>query len=394
MSLETTCNEFARVLQGVKARKRYFFFRTIDPAATPHVFRHGQEHIMLGSNNYLGLANHPKVVEAAINALREYGTGVCSSRILTGTTSLHTRLERKLAEFKGMEDSIVFTTGFMTMMGTVTALTGPDDVIISDEMNHASIIDGCRLSKAETRVFRHRDLAHLEEVLAGCHPEVQKLVVTDGVFSMRGSIADLPGIKELTDRYDATLMVDDAHGTGVLGETGRGTLEHFGMEGEVDLICGTFSKTFGAVGGFTAANREVVDYLRHNSRPFLFSASSPPSVMASVLASLEIIEQEPERLIRLRRNTDFLKNGLIDLGFDVMDTLTPIIPILIGDDERTFQIVGQLEELGVITNAVVPPAVPAEASLIRVSVMADLSRSDLVKALELFEMVGRKVLVS
>ncbi|MFC1628611.1 aminotransferase class I/II-fold pyridoxal phosphate-dependent enzyme [Gemmatimonadota bacterium] len=394
MSLKTLTTEFAQVLQGMKARNRYFFLRTIDPAATPHVYRHGRELIMLGSNNYLGLVNHPKVVEAAVEALREYGTGVCSSRILTGTTSLHTRLERKLAEFKGMEDSVVFTTGFMTMMGTVSALTGPDDVIISDEMNHASIIDGCRLSKAESKVFRHMDMDHLEEILAACHPEVHKLVVTDGVFSMLGTIADLPSIRELTLKYDATLMVDDAHGTGVLGETGRGTLEHYGMEGEVDLICGTFSKAFGSVGGFAAANRAVTDFLRHNSRPFLFSASSPPSVIATVLASLEIMQQEPERLARLRRNTDFLRNGLIDLGFQVMDTLTPIIPIHIGNDEHAFQMVGQLEELGVITNAVVPPAVPSESSLIRVSVMADLSHGDLVRSLELFELVGRKVLVS
>ncbi len=391
MSLFDKCHEFSRWIESLKERREFFYLRTLDPAASPTVTMNGRRLIMLGSNNYLGLATHPKVVAATIKAVEEYGTGACSSRVLTGTTSLHARLERRLAEFKGTEDAAVFSTGFMTMMGVVSALTSSGDVILSDEFNHASIVEGCRLTDAEVRIYKHNDMADLEEKLAARDPDQNMLIVTDGVFSMKGTVADLPGIRRLAEQYGATTMLDDAHGTGVLGRTGRGTLEHFGMEGEFDLICGTFSKSLGTTGGFVCADADVVTFLKLNSRPFIFSASPPPSSMATVLACLDVMEEEPELLDRLRENTEFVKSGLAEMGFRLEETVTPIIPILIGDDAKTFQMAGALEDEGVIVNPIVPPAVPTGSSLIRVSVMASLSREELVTALEKFRLAGKKL---
>jgi len=391
LSLFDKCHEFSRWIESLKERREFFYLRTLDPAASPMVTMDGRKLIMLGSNNYLGLATHPKVVAATVKAVEEYGTGACSSRVLTGTTSLHARLERRLAEFKGAEDAVVFSTGFMTMMGAVSALTSSGDVILSDEFNHASIVEGCRLTDAEVRVYKHNDMADLEEKLAACDPDQNMLIVTDGVFSMKGTVADLPGIRRLAEQYGATTMLDDAHGTGVLGRTGRGTLEHFDMEGEFDLVCGTFSKSLGTTGGFVCADADVVTFLKLNSRPFIFSASPPPSSMATVLACLDVMEEEPELLERLRENTEFVKSGLAEMGFRLEDTVTPIIPVLIGDDAKTFQMAGALEDEGVIVNPIVPPAVPTGSSLIRVSVMASLSTEELTTALEKFRLAGKKL---
>jgi 8-amino-7-oxononanoate synthase len=391
MTLFDKCREFNAWIDSLRAANQFFYLRQLDPPASPVVKMNGRELIMLGSNNYLGLATHPKVIEATVNALREYGTGACSSRVLTGTTSLHNRLERKLAEFKGTEDAVVFSTGFMTMMGTVSAMTEEGDFVLSDELNHASIVEGCRLTGAEVRVYRHNDMESLEEELSRCGGDANKLVVTDGVFSMKGTVGDLPGIRTLADRYGAVVMVDDAHGTGAIGPTGRGTLEYFDMEGRIELVCGTFSKSLGTIGGFTASTGEVVSYLKLRSRPFIFSASPPPSSMATVLACLEVIESEPGLMERLRTNTDFLREGLSGAGFRLEPTVTPIIPILIGDEEKTFQMAGGLEEEGVIVNPVVSPAVPKEGSLIRISVMASLGDEELEKALERFTAVGKRL---
>ncbi|MBM4037765.1 MAG: aminotransferase class I/II-fold pyridoxal phosphate-dependent enzyme [Planctomycetes bacterium] len=346
MSLFDKSRAFHAQVAELRSRNRFFYLRQLDPPAAPVARLHGRRMLNLGSNNYLGLTTHPKVVEAAIQAIRDYGTGACSSRILAGTGALHNRLERRLAEFKGTEDAIVFTTGFMTMMGTVAAIAGEGDIIFSDELNHASIVEGCRLSRAAKRIYRHNDMADLEEQLAGCDVEANKLIVTDGVFSMRGAVANLPGIKRLADRYNAKTMVDDAHGTGVLGATGRGTPEHYHMEGQIDLICGTFSKSLATVGGFTGAKAEVVEFLRLNSRPFVFTASPPPSVVATVLACLDVIEGEPDLLRKLHDNATFLKKGLKDLGFSLEDTITPIIPVRIGDAEKTFRMAGELQGRG------------------------------------------------
>jgi len=391
MALFRKCSEFARWIESLRAARQFFYLREFDPAASPVVAMGGRQLIMLGSNNYLGLATHPKVVEATIRAVERYGTGACSSRVLTGTTSLHRRLERRLAEFKGTEDAVVFSTGFMTMMGAISALAAEGDVVFSDELNHASIVTGCRLTRAEVLIYRHNDMHDLEEKLTSCDPDRAKLIVTDGVFSMRGTIADLPGIKRLADAHGAAVMVDDAHGTGVLGATGRGTLEHFGMEGEIDLVCGTFSKSLGTTGGFVASEADVVTFLKLRSRPFIFSASPPPASMATVLACLDVIEQEPQHLARLRENTTIMKAGLADLGYRLEETVTPIVPVLIGDETTTFRMAGELEDEGVVVNPVVAPAVPPDSALIRVSVMASLEIEQLETALEKFGLVGRRL---
>jgi 8-amino-7-oxononanoate synthase len=390
MSLFDKCREFSRWIDSLKSRREYFYFREFDPPAAPVVAMDGRKLIMLGSNNYLGLATHPRVVEATVRAVQEFGTGACSSRVLTGTSTLHRRLERRLAEFKGTEDAVVFSSGFATMMGTVSAMTAEGDVVLSDALNHASIVDGCRLSRAQVKIWRHDDMADLEEKLASCPLEQNKLIVTDGVFSMKGTVANLPGIKALADRYNALIMLDDAHGTGVLGATGRGTPEHFGMEGKIDLVCGTFSKSLGTIGGFTASEADVVTFLKLNSRAFIFTAAPPPASMATVLACLDVIEDDPELFARLRENTTFVKNGLKELGFRIEETITPIIPVLIGDDGKAFRMAGALEDEGVVVNPIVSPAVPPDSSLIRISVMASLSLQELETALEKMKLVGRR----
>jgi len=389
MGLFDKCREFSKWIEALEARREFFYLREFDPPASPVVTMGGRKLIMLGSNNYLGLATHPKVVEATVKAVREFGTGACSSRVLTGTTSLHAALERRLAEFKRADAAVVFSTGFMTMMGTVSAIAGKGDVVFSDELNHASIVEGCRLTGARVVVYRHMDLGDLEEKLESCAPEQGRLIVTDGVFSMKGTVADLPGLKRLADEYDAKLMVDDAHGTGVLGSTGRGTAEHYGMEGAIDLVCGTFSKSLGTVGGFTAGPADVVTFLKLNSRPFIFSASPPPAAMATVLACLDAMRDEPEILSRLRENTARMKSGLEVAGFRLEETVTPIIPVLIGDDSKAFRMAGALEDEGVVVNPIVSPAVPSDSSLIRISVMASLTAEEIGIALEKIEQVGR-----
>ena len=391
MGLFDKCANVIQRVEYTRARNQFFYLREFEPTATPVVKMAGKELLMLGANNYLGLANHPRVVAAAAEAVQKYGTGACSSRVLTGTCPLHSEVERRLAQFKGTEEAILFGAGFMAMMGTVAAMTGEGDVVLSDQLNHASIVDGCRLSKADVRIYRHNDMTSLEEELAKSAGAKNRLVVTDGVFSMKGTVANLPRIRALADKYDAAVMIDDAHGAGVLGKHGRGTAEHFVLEGKIELVAGTFSKTFASYGGFTGSTRDAVMYMRFASRPFMFTASPPPSVAATVLACLDVMEQEPQLIEQLRRHTRFVKDGLRKAGFRLEETITPIIPILIGDDERTFKMAGGLQDEGVVVNPVVPPAVPREGSLIRVSLMATFTSSQLEQALEKFTKVGRAV---
>jgi 8-amino-7-oxononanoate synthase len=391
MSVFDKCSEVTQRLEYVKSRRQYFYCREFEPTAAPFVAMGGKRLMMLGANNYLGLANHPKVVAAAHAALDRYGTGSCSSRILTGTSPLHVELERRLALFKGSDSALLFSAGFLAMMGTVSAMAGRGDVVLSDSLNHASIIDGCRLSRADVRVYRHNDMASLEEELANTPGAANRLIVTDGVFSMKGTVANLPEIRRLADRYDASVMIDDAHGAGALGAHGRGTAEHFGLEGKIDLVCGTFSKTFASYGGFCCARKDAVDFMRFSSRPSVFTASPPPVVVATVLACLDVMEEEPQLVEQVRRNSRFLKDGLKQAGFRIEDTITPIIPILVGDDERTFRMAGGLQDEGVVVNPVVPPAVPPEGSLIRVSLMATFTIDQLTEALARFKKVGRAV---
>jgi 8-amino-7-oxononanoate synthase len=344
--------------------------------------------IMVGSNNYLGLTNHPKVKEAALDAIRKYGTGCAGSRFLNGTLNMHVELEKKLARFIRKEAALVFSTGFQVNLGVISALVGKDDVVIIDKMDHASIIDGCRLSYGEVRKFRHNDMTDLERVLQQ-NDGRGKLIVVDGVFSMEGDIVDLPRVMELAKAYGARVMVDDAHGIGVLGKTGRGTAEHFGLEEEVDLIMGTYSKSLASIGGFISGSEEVIHYIKHSARSLIFSASPPPASVAAVSAALDIIENEPERVARLWMNTKKMLKGFKDLGFSVGPSETPIIPILVGDNEIAFRMAMLLQDEGVFANVAVSPAVPDGKALIRTSYMATHTEEQLDKVLTAFARVGR-----
>lgn len=381
------CHRFttARELQKIGV---YPFFRVIESAQDPEVVMNGRRMIMVGSNNYLGLTNHPKVKEAAIDAVKKYGTGCAGSRFLNGTLDIHVQLEEKLARFMRKEAALVFSTGFQVNLGVISALVCKDDAVIIDKMDHASIVDGCRLSYGEVKRFKHNDMADLERVLTENNGR-GKLVVVDGVFSMEGDIIDLPRVVETARRFGARVMVDDAHGIGVLGATGRGTAEHFGMEQDVDLIMGTYSKSLASIGGFIAGDDEVIHYIKHFGRALIFSASPPPASVAAVSAALDVIESEPERIQALWRNTRKMLGGFKALGFEVGPSETPIIPIIVGPDETAFKVVMALQEEGVFANVAVSPAVPPGKALIRTSYMATHTEAQLDRVLEAFAKVGK-----
>ncbi|WP_422700337.1 aminotransferase class I/II-fold pyridoxal phosphate-dependent enzyme [Dissulfurispira thermophila] len=366
----------------------YPFFRMIESAQDPEVIMNGKRMIMIGSNNYLGLTNHPKVKEAAIEAVKKYGTGCAGSRFLNGTLDIHVKLEEKLARFMRKEAALVFSTGFQVNLGVISALVGKDDVVIIDKMDHASIVDGCRLSYGEVKRFKHNDISDLERVISENNGR-GKLVVVDGVFSMEGDIINLPDVLKITKKYGARLLVDDAHGIGVLGKTGRGTAEHFGLEDEVDLIMGTYSKSLASIGGFIAGDADVIHYIKHFARALIFSASPPPASIAAVSAAVDIIENEPERIERLWKNTYKMLKGFKELGFNLGPSETPIIPIIVGEDETAFKFVMMLQEEGVFANVAVSPAVPPGKALIRTSYMATHTDEHLDKVLEAFKKVGK-----
>jgi len=383
------CAKFTRA-DELKAGGAYFFFRKIDSPQDPVVTMDGKRLIMLGSNNYLGLTNHPKVKEAAIDAIRKYGTGCAGSRFLNGTLDIHEDLETRLASFMRKESAIAFSTGFQTNLGTISAIVGKDDVVAIDKLDHASIIDGCRLSFGEVRKYKHNDMADLDRVLSQGNGR-GKIVVVDGVFSMEGDIADLPGIVASAKANGARVMVDDAHGIGVLGEGGRGTAEHFGLEAEVDLIMGTYSKSLASIGGFIVGSHEVVNYVKHMARALIFSASPPPASVASVIAALDIIEQEPERRARLWENTRMMQKGFKDMGYDIGVSATPVVPVVVGEDMTAFIMTGRLQEEGVFVNPVVSPGTPPGRALIRTSYMATHTKEQLAQVLEIFERVGKEL---
>jgi 8-amino-7-oxononanoate synthase len=383
------CSRFEKakelISQGI-----YPYFRVIESPQDPEIIMNGRRMIMIGSNNYLGLTNHPKVKEAAIEAIRKYGTGCAGSRFLNGTLTIHVELEEKLARFTGKEAALIFSTGFQVNLGVISALVGKDDVVIIDKLDHASIIDGCRLSFGEVKKFRHNDMNDLERVLRE-HESKDKLIVVDGVFSMEGDIAHLPEIIALAKKYGARVMVDDAHGIGVLGQTGRGTSEHFGLEDDVDLIMGTYSKSLASIGGFIAGSADVIHYIKHTARSLIFSASPPPASVASVSAALDIIENEPERRNALWRNTNKMFKGFTELGFEVGPSQTPIIPIVVGDSENAFLMAMMLQEEGVFANVAVSPAVPNGRALIRTSYMATHTEEQLDHVLVAFEKIGKRI---
>jgi 8-amino-7-oxononanoate synthase len=369
----------------------YPYFRVIESAQEPVVTMDGKSVIMLGSNNYLGLTNHPEIKAAAARALETYGSGTAGSRFLNGTLDIHVELEERLASFMCREAALTFSTGFQVNLGTISSLLSRQDTVILDSLNHACILDGARLSFGRVLKYRHNDMSSLEERLRSVDANQGKLVVVDGVFSMEGDVADLAGIVALKQRYGGRLMVDDAHGIGVFGEHGRGIAEHFGLERETDLVMGTFSKSLAAVGGFISGDRAVIEWIKHHARSLIFSASPPPASVASVLKALEIIEREPERRQRLWQSTDYMKHELTNLGFDTGSSASPVIPLVVGEDLAAFRMTTRLQEEGVFANPVVSPAVPPDRAMIRTSYMATHQREHLDHALEAFAKVGREM---
>jgi len=367
----------------------YPYFRPIATEQDTDVIIDGKRLLMLGSNSYLGLTNHPRVKEAAIAAIRKYGTGCAGSRFLNGTLDLHLQLEAELGEFLGKEAVLLYSTGFQANLGIISGLVEKGEYAVTDKSDHASILEGCKLSMGETKRFRHNDMGSLKRVLERLPMEVGKLIIVDGVYSMEGDIAPVPEIIDLARQYNARVMVDDAHGLGVLGERGAGTSEHFGVTQDVDIIMGTFSKSLASLGGFAASCREVVEYLKHHSRPLIFSASISPPNTAAALEALRILKEEPERREWLWRNTKILHDGFKSLGFDIGTSQTPVIPVYVGDVLKVFQTCMMLHQEGVFVNPVVPPGVPPGRSLIRVSCMATHTPGQMHFALEKFEKVGK-----
>ncbi|MBO8130379.1 MAG: aminotransferase class I/II-fold pyridoxal phosphate-dependent enzyme [Candidatus Marinimicrobia bacterium] len=352
----------------------------------------GKNIIMIGSNNYLGLTNHPRLIEAAENALRKYGTGRTGSRFLNGTIDIHLEFEKELAEFVGKESALIFSTGYLVNLGVISTLLGKNDVVVIDRLDHASIVDGCLLSRAEILRFRHNDIENLKQVIFRIPKDKGVLVVVDGIFSMEGDIAKLPEIVEIVkNRKGARLMVDDAHSLGVLGPKGSGTSSHFGLTEHVDLIMGTFSKSFAAVGGFIAGDEYVIDYIRHHTRSFIFTASLPPSVVASTREALKIIKEDDQRRENLWKISNYMRDSFKSLGFDTSTSETPIIPIVIGDSIKTFLFWKKLFQEGVYTNAVVAPAVPENSARLRTSYIATHTFEQMDYVLSKFEKVGKEL---
>ena len=369
----------------------YPFFRTIESEQDTVVTIRGKEVLMFGSNSYLGLTNHPKLKEASKKAIDKYGSGCAGSRFLNGTLDLHLELEEKLANYVGKEGALVFSTGFQVNLGVLSSVPGRHDYIIMDELDHACIIDGSRLSFAKVLKYRHNDMESLEKILAKIEPDRMKLIAVDGVFSMEGDLANLPAINALAKKYNANIFVDDAHGLGVMGENGKGTASHFGLTDEVDMIMGTFSKSLASIGGFVAADNDTINFLKHNARSLIFSASIAPSNAASVIAALDLINEEPERIEKLWSNTRHAMKGLKEAGFDTGHTVTPIIPIYVRDDFKTFELTKRLLEEGIFVNPVVSPAVASTSSLIRYSLMSTHTTDQIDESIEKITKIAKEL---
>lgn len=376
--------------QKAKAAGVYPYFRAISSEQDTEVLMNGKKVLMFGSNSYMGLTNHPKVIEAAVEATRKYGTGMAGSPFLNGTLTIHKDLEARLADYVGKEDAMIYSTGFGVNLGVVSTLTGREDYIILDEQDHASIIEGRRLSFSNYLKYRHNDMASLEQQLRKCDSDKVKLIVTDGVFSMEGDVANLPEIVRLAKQYNASVMVDEAHGLGVFGRQGRGTCDHFGVTDDVDLIMGTFSKSLASLGGFIATDKVITNFLRHHSRSYIFTASITPASTAAVNAALDIIIAEPERQQHLWDITNYALENFRAMGCEIGKTSTPIIPLFIRDDYKTFHVTRDLLDEGVFVNPVVTPAVAPQDTLIRYSLMATHTKEQVTRSLETIEKVFRK----
>ncbi len=385
---------FEYLQEQLEDMKKEGTFRNLIPlesAQGARVTIKGKEVIQLSSNNYLGLTSHPRMEKAAEDAIEKYGVGTGSVRTIAGTLKMHEDYEKKLAEFKHTEAALVFQSGFTTNQGVLSSILTNEDVVISDELNHASIIDGIRLTKAGRKIYKHVDMDSLEQALKETQDYRTRLVVTDGVFSMDGNIAPLPQIVELAEKYDALVMVDDAHASGVLGENGRGTVNHFGLDGRVHIQVGTLSKAIGVLGGYVASTQTLKDYLIHKGRPFLFSTSHPPAVTAACDASIDVLLEEPELIEKLWDNTKFFKNGLKELGFDIGISETPITPVMVGDDALAHRFSDQLFEEGVFAQGIAFPTVQKGKARVRTIVTAEHSKEDLQEALHAFERAGKKL---
>ena len=384
-------------LNELKSKGTHFRLRVLEDEQAPVCTFDGKKVINVASNNYLGLTTHPKLREAALEATRKYGVGSGAVRTIAGTMKIHMELEEKIARFKNVEACVVFQSGFAANAGTVSAILGKEDFIISDELNHASIIDGARLSKAKILVFRHKDMAHAEEQLASVKDQPgRKLLITDGVFSMDGDIGPLPALCALAEKYGAIMMVDDAHASGVLGRNGRGTISHFNVHGRVDVQVGTLSKAIGALGGYVCGSKDLIDYLYHRARPFLFSTSHPPSVAATCIAAFDVLEQEPQLIERLWENTRFWKKELGNLGFNIGGvntpaSETPITPIIIGDGKQTMEFSRELFKEGVLGTGIAFPTVPEGKARVRTIMTATHTREELEQALEVLQRVGKRM---
>lgn len=376
--------------QKAKAAGVYPYFRAISSEQDTEVMINGMKVLMFGSNSYMGLTNHPKVIEAAIEATKKFGTGLAGSPFLNGTLTIHKDLEARLADYVGKEDAMIYSTGFGVNLGVVSTLTGREDYIILDEQDHASIIEGRRLSFSNYLKYKHNDMESLENQLKRCEPDKVKLIVTDGVFSMEGDVANLPEIVRLAKKYNATVMVDEAHGIGVFGESGRGTCNHFGVTDDVDLIMGTFSKSLASLGGFIATDKVITNFLRHHSRSYIFTASITPASTAAVNAALDIILAEPERQEHLWKITNYALEQFRAMGCEIGHTSTPIIPLFIRDDYKTFHVTSDLLKEGVFVNPVVTPAVAPQDTLIRYSLMATHTEEQVQRSLEAIEKVFKK----
>jgi len=378
-------------LEQMKAQGLYRRLRVLEDEQRAHTTFDGRSVVNLSSNNYLGLTTHPRLREKALEAIERYGVGTGSVRTIAGTMSLHMELERRLAEFKQTEATVVFQSGFAANAGTVSAILTKEDVIISDELNHASIIDGCRLSRAAIKVFPHRDADAARKILRELPPGQRKLLITDGVFSMDGDLGALPDLCAAAEEYGAIMMVDDAHASGVFGKNGRGTVDHFGLHGRVDVQVGTLSKAIGALGGYVAGSTAFIEFLHHRARPFLFSTSHPPSVTATCLAALDVLLEEPQIIDRLWENTRFFKKGLVDLGFNTGASESPITPVIVGDGALCMKLSDRLFQEGVFAQGIAFPTVAKDKARVRTIVTATHTRDDLQFALDRFAAVGREL---
>ena len=378
-------------LRGLDQQDLLWRIRTLQSPSAPHAKVDGKNVIVLCSNNYLGLANHPKLKQAAIAATRKFGAGSGSVRVIAGTMDLHVKLEKELAAYRGTESSITFQSGYATNLGTITCLVDEPDLIISDELNHGSIIDGCRLTKAERRVYKHKDMGDLEKQLQGTERFRRVLIITDGVFSMDGDIAPLKDIVNLAQEHNAVTYVDDAHGDGVLGENGRGITNHFHLEGKVDIDMGTFSKAFGCVGGYVVGSKDLCVYLQNKVRSYLLSGSHPPAIAGACIAALQLVQKQPSLVKKLWDNTRYFKKGLKDIGFDTGHSETPITPVIVGEASKARELADDLFKLGVFVLPIVFPMVARDKARVRTIVTSAHTRKDLYTSLRAFEKVGKQL---